>query len=290
MSRFGFGFGFGSQLIERGALMGTYRNFTTLSAAGSQGWDMDSAVTLTADFKLEFNAEPTSNAIRPLGAAGNFNNNVEITASLLTVDTSGTTSAIAGSFDIQEDAGALIHFWKLDEADPSSAVDSIGTNDLTGPNLTSADSEEFTLVGADWLGAELVTNGLNITTTTGWVEARSLSTLSAVGGNIRSTSDGVSTFGTTTSVSAVVGATYRASELIVRGDSVGTIFARVSEVSTLASDVAAVSFANPTEGLATLDFVATAGTMHIGAISAGHGSGEYIELSDITVKRILEAP
>jgi len=46
------------------------------------------------------------------------------------------------------DAGTPIHEWKLDETDPSSAVDSIGSNDLTGNGLTSADAENFTFDGS----------------------------------------------------------------------------------------------------------------------------------------------
>ena len=67
------------------------------------------------------------------------------------------------------DAGTPIHLWKLDSADPSTELDTIGSNDLTGTNLSSSDSEIFYKSGIDWLGVELVTNG-DFDSDTGWTK------------------------------------------------------------------------------------------------------------------------
>jgi hypothetical protein len=89
--------------------------------------------------------------------------------------TSGSVFFIGFQSDIiVNDAGTNVHSWPIDEEDPSTITDRIGSNDSTAVNFTSADSEKFTLDGINWIGSvDHVVNGSfdtdsNWTKGTGW--------------------------------------------------------------------------------------------------------------------------
>ncbi len=67
--------------------------------------------------------------------------------------TGGTIFFVGVQADILvNDAGTDVHSWPIDEEDPSTITDRIGSNDSTAVNFTSSDSETFTKAGDDWLG------------------------------------------------------------------------------------------------------------------------------------------
>ena len=49
------------------------------------------------------------------------------------------------------DAGVLAHSWAIDEADPSTIVDSVGGKNGTGINITTADADLYQFVGGTWV-------------------------------------------------------------------------------------------------------------------------------------------
>ncbi len=203
------------------SILATTRYFTTFTATGTEYLTMDSAVTLTGDFKIKFKAlfNDLSSSRMVVGRSINTSNFIDIRSAgeirvangvdpnfdtatgviseallydievervsgTITTKVGGVTKATASSHtgtfvfdsigrwgsatlfmdgvisDIEiTDAGTLIHSWPMDEVDPSAMTDRVGSNDLTGTNLSTADSELFTLVGADWLGVGLWTHG-----------------------------------------------------------------------------------------------------------------------------------
>jgi len=97
------------------------------------------------------------------------------------------------------DAGVLIHSWLMDEEDPSSMTDRVGSNDMTGTNLSTADSEPFTfsrLFNA-WLAVELMTNGnfaidSDWTKGTGWTISGGQALYDGTGGSSQFFQDSIS--------------------------------------------------------------------------------------------------
>ena len=95
--------------------------------------------------------------------------------------TGGTIFFIGVQADIiSNDAGTDVHSWPIDEEDPSTITDRIGSNDSTAINFTSNDSETFTKAGDDWLGI----NG-GFVTDSGWTNNPTFpyDTFDATGGN-----------------------------------------------------------------------------------------------------------
>lgn len=200
------------------------RFFTTLLAAGSQYWDVDSSITLAGNFRISIDFATTIGANQILladdhtstyyfnlpagtgvfevwvantkytysfGAAtpddGKLHNieyvltvtslelfldGVTLGAQTITPYTGANNFRVGNSNSVSNpwtgvianvkiiDAGVPIHFWPISNADPSTSPDTIGSNDLTGTNLSSSDAEIFFKSGIDWLGVELVTQAV----------------------------------------------------------------------------------------------------------------------------------
>jgi len=190
--------------------------------------------------------------------------------------------------------GVLINYFKLNETWEGAST--VAVNSGTGAagstlNILEEDSHTYDISQGNLTGRESVSNGSDITTTDDWLTTNAASTLSAVGGNIRATSTGTGSFGPSITVPVVRGGVYTCSVNAHRGTYDGEMHARVSLGAGLGSFVESVTFSDPEDGTAELTFVATTtGTMFVGLLaSTAHTLGDYIELSDVTVKRFLEA-
>lgn len=161
----------------------------------------------------------------------------------------------------------------------TSIGSSISTTSV-GASITKSSSDPV-------LGPELVGNGVNITATTGWAEARGASTLSTAGGNIVSTADGTNTHGMSFQIDGLMsGASYQVNLDVDRSTHLGSIITRFSTASTL-SDGNLVTFANPNDGNVNQAATATATTMYIGAIATGSTAGVAFGLGNVSVRRVL---
>lgn len=203
----------------------------------------------------------------------NIGSSITTTAKRFTVNatTDAAGTVVGPGFQVDDAITLEITEWQLEE--------STGRADTTTPS-------EYISTGVG-TGSELVTNGTNITDTSGWGEARAASTLSPVGGRLRITADtGGVTFGASFQIdNLLVGATYLYSFNIFEGTATAsTMRLRFDSSSGLDSDAGEVqAFADL---VGSLVFKATATTMYVGTIVTGHSTGEYVELDNISVKQI----
>jgi hypothetical protein len=135
------------------------------------------------------------------------------------------------------------------------------------------------------LGSELVTPN----TLDDWFEPRGASTLSLADGYVRSVSDSTATFGASYEMpSLTLGGKYRVKLKIRRvSGSGGTIFPRLaSTVALSAGNLSSFSGADT-----SLDLIveATATTMYLGFVQAGHTAGEATEILIESIKEIPAA-
>lgn len=148
-----------------------------------------------------------------------------------------------------------------------------------GENKTGVAGDTFVNV----FGDEFVTNGTNLTDTIGWAEARGSSTLSAVGGRLRITSDDGSTMGASWELTGLtIGDFYQASADMFMGDITGTSRLRVADNSALSTGLLVDEIAS-TDHFESETFQATATTLYIGAIFAGQTTGQFGEMGNISL-------
>jgi hypothetical protein len=137
------------------------------------------------------------------------------------------------------------------------------------------------------LGSEEIPNVV-FANATGWDSPRNDSVITVSNGNLRSTADSSSTFGSAAAMtSLVVGNTYLVESLINSSNASANARLRVSEDQTLNSVTASRDDASGIN--VSLTFVATATTMHIGTIVTGHSSGDFVDIERISVKDIPNA-
>ena len=323
MPRLGLGRGLDVKSGDFVPLFGTVtRNFTTSTSGGSEYWPLDSSVSLTGAFSITDDVATTSTAAGVLYSGGTAAGKLEVSltaAGLVQVDVTGVTIftgviavndgklntlvlsrtgttaslTVNGVADGSGTMSGTVAFDTLD-ARTAGSVFFIGTHANivvidAGTEIHSwpiDETLEDNLVLHDTktvLGAEEVTNGTNITTTTGWVETRGASTLSAAGGNIVATSDSTASFGAVTELTGLtIGETYLLTYSLVAA-STGTSYFRLSVNSDLTGP--SIDRVTTIDVEDTVTFVATATTLYVGSLNAGHlAAGSVIELGNVSVK------
>ena len=133
-------------------------------------------------------------------------------------------------------------------------------------------------------GSELVTNG-DGSSVTNWSSPRSNSTLSVNSGRLRSTASASGAYGIAQTLSNLtVGAIYFYSANVYADGGSGNMIFRISALSSL--DNQPVSDEQSTTRLVSGSFVATASTMYVGGIHVASSAGDYIELDNISIKKV----
>lgn len=124
------------------------------------------------------------------------------------------------------------------------------------------------------LGPELyLFNGLN-----NWSSARSNSTLSLDGENVRVTANNTATHGGAWQLDGLtIGSQILVNITMLRGTSTGQIRIRADSTPSL-TEGQLVEYTNPNDGSITAIVNATASTMYFGTISTGHAAGQYHEI------------
>ena len=125
---------------------------------------------------------------------------------------------------------------------------------------------------------------------TGWEEARSVSTLTAIGGRLRIAGDGTNTMGASYQVTGLVtGSSYAYTATVDIGTaSSGVIRVRAAETEDLGTGYIAESQGpTGTSITRTVTFIAQSSIMYVGTIITGHTAGQYVELHNISV---VESP
>lgn len=166
-------------------------------------------------------------------------------------------------------------------------------SDEAGENIATAlDSHAWaggsyppsTLIAAQ---PELVSNGGFGSGTTGWAGARANEALSAPGGRLRMTANAAGAYGASTQITGLtVGKAYRIAGTIYHGPGATDAGFRLHITqSSLSTGVTTVSAAG---GNRSFDYVwvATATSTYIGLIGVAVGSGDYLEVDDVSLKEI----
>jgi hypothetical protein len=169
--------------------------------------------------------------------------------------------------------------------------------DLDTPSTLTFALDETTanieLPAENVFGSEEIINGDFSNGTTDWQEPRGATTLSIESGNLRSTSDGTGTFGVAQELTGLtIGQSFILSMPIDIGNiSTPTTFEiRVAENLALGAAVQAIASSISVSDTYTGTFIATATTMFVGVLVAGHSSGEFFELEPNTsVKSVTNA-
>lgn len=126
-------------------------------------------------------------------------------------------------------------------------------------------------------GTNLVSNS-TFADTTGWFEPRGASTITAVGGELISTSDSTSVFGAYTEVALQIGTQYQLDMTVTPSDLSANVIIRVASQTDLGGtrpvDVNVVGI-----NTVSVVFTATHEEMYLGSICANHNGGDNIAVS-----------
>jgi len=285
-----------------------------LNFTGSEYGVLETPITFSADFEIEIEATIPDATVNPFQVlVGSSDTNDFITAKDdgdIQVSLAGTSPASATPTGVTPFDGK-IHTWILTRVGTAATLKidgvtqisfTVSTSDSDWSILASNTAFANTMAGqilstkftdnsnliAD--GTEIAINGENITSTDNWGGPRGVSTLSAVGGNFRSTSVNTATFGATLQVDdLIVGAAYIYEYSVLEGTAVGSnIILRYDSAASLNSGVGQLTVTEDAAGSITL--IATATTMYFGAIVTGHAAGEYIEFSKISIQEAIARP
>lgn len=164
------------------------------------------------------------------------------------------------------------------------AVSGLPTNNYTLSNGSTGYSAVdgtagLVLDGAGSVGSELVTNGTNLVTTTGWT-ANGGATLSVVSGALRVT-NGAAAFGfAAQSFATVIGQTYYIPPFYVGANPANTANYHIGAVPGGATDVTAANAALPRF------FVASQTTSYISVYAGSNIAGNYTDYNNISVKQV----
>lgn len=134
---------------------------------------------------------------------------------------------------------------------------------------------------------ELVVNGDFSNGLTGWNLARAAGSLSVVAERGRATSTSTATHGIVQTLPAlIIGQQYTFNLAIFKGTSVGNLFVRVSSNSQVnVGDAFQQIFT--ADGTVSTTFTATATQLYVGVINTPTGSGQYFEIDNVSIRRVV---